>query len=45
MLIWLHVFLGCTRACMCIRDGEVIYVDYDLSQCSRWYYACSVNVE
>ena len=26
MYVWLHVFLGCTRACVCRCDGDVICV-------------------
>ena len=45
MYVWLYVFLGCTRACVCICDGDVIYVGHDLNQCSGWWYVCSVNVK
>ena len=34
MQIWLYVFLGCTHACMCRCDGDVICVDHDLNWCS-----------
>ena len=30
MKVWLYVFLGCTRACVCRCDGDVICVDNDL---------------
>ena len=29
MQVWLYVFLGCTRACVCRRDGDVISVGHD----------------
>ena len=38
----IHVFLGCTRACVCRCD--VICVGHDLNRCSGWWYVCSVNV-
>ena len=44
MYVWLYVFLGCTRACVCRCDGVVICVGHDLNRCSGWY-VCSVNVE
>ena len=34
MLVWLYVFLGCTRACVCRCDGDVIYVGHDMNRCS-----------
>ena len=36
--------LGCTRACVCRCDGNVICVGHDLNLCSGWG-VCSVNVE
>ena len=33
MKVWLYVFLGCTRACVCRCDGDVICVDHDLNWC------------
>ena len=36
---------GCTRACVCRCDGDVICVGHDLNRCSGWWYVCSVNVE
>ena len=29
MLIWLYVFLGSTRACVCRCDGDVFCVGHD----------------
>ena len=34
MYIWLYVVLGCTHACVCRCDVDVICVDDDLNQCS-----------
>ena len=31
MYVWLYIFLGCTRACVCGCDGDVICVDHDLN--------------
>ena len=31
LTVWLYVFLGCTRACVCKCDGYVICVDHDLN--------------
>ena len=45
MYVWLYVFLGCTRACVCRCDDYVIYVGHDLNRCSGWWYVCSVNVK
>ena len=45
LYVWLYVFLGCTRACVCRCDGDVICVGHDLNRCSWWWYVCSVNVE
>ena len=46
MYVWLYVFLGCTRGCVCRCDGDVICVDHDLKGwCYGWWYVCSVNVK
>ena len=45
MYVWLYVFLGCTRACVCRCDGDVICVGHDLIRCSGWWYVSSLNVE
>ena len=45
MEVWLYVFIGCTRACVCICNCDVICVGLDLNWCSWWWYVCSVNVE
>ena len=45
MYVCLYVFLGCTRACVCRCDGDVIFVRHDLNRCSGWWDVCSVNVE
>ena len=37
MLVWLYVFLCCTRACVCRCDGDVICVGHDLNWCSWWW--------
>ena len=37
MLVWLYVFLGCTRACVRKCDGDVICVGHDLNRCSGWW--------
>ena len=43
--VWLYVFVGCTRACVCRCDSDAICVGHDLNRCSGWWYVCSVNVE
>ena len=35
--VWLYVFHGCTRACVCGWDGDVVYVRHDLNRCSGWW--------
>ena len=35
--VWLYVFLGCTRACMCGCDGDVVCVGHDLNRCTGWW--------
>ena len=42
---YLYVFLGCTRACGCRCDVDVICVDHDLNWCSWWWYVCSGYIE
>ena len=32
MEVWLYVFLGCTRACVCRCDGNVICIGHDLNR-------------
>ena len=32
MWVWLYEFLGCTRACMCRGDGDLICVGHDLNR-------------
>ena len=34
MKVWLYVFLGCTRACVCRCDGDVFCVGHGLNPCS-----------
>ena len=38
MYVLLYAFLGCTRACVCCCDGDVICVGHDLNRCSGWWY-------
>ena len=45
MQVWLYVFIGRTRACVCRCDGDVICVDHDLNWCSWWWYVGSAYVE
>ena len=45
LYVWLYIFIGCTRACVCGCDGYAICVDHDLNRCSWWWYVCSVYVE
>ena len=45
MWVWLYVFIGCTHACVCRCDDDVICVGHDLNRCSGWWYVYSVNVE
>ena len=44
VVLWV-CHLGCTLACVCRCDGDVIIVGHDLNWCSGWWYVCSVNVE
>ena len=37
LLVWLYIFLGCTRACVCGCDGDAICVDHDLNRCTGWW--------
>ena len=39
------MYFGCTRACVCTCDSDVICVGHNLNRCSGWMYVCSVNVE
>ena len=41
----MYVCLGCTCACVCRCNGDVICVDHDLNLCSGWWYVCRVNVK
>ena len=34
--VWLYVFLGCTRDCVCRCDGDVICIGHDRDRCSGW---------
>ena len=45
MYVWLYVFLGCIRPCVCRCDGDVICVGHDLNCGSRLWYVCCVIVE
>ena len=31
------LFIGCTRACVCGCDGDVICVGHDLNRCAGWW--------
>ena len=31
------IFLGCTRACVCGYDGDVVCVGHDLNWCTGWW--------
>ena len=35
--VWLHVFLGCTRTCVCGCDCDVICIGHDLNRCTGWW--------
>ena len=34
MLVWLYIFIGCTRVCVCGCDGDVSCVGHDLNRYS-----------
>ena len=36
MYVWVYIFLGCTHACVCGCDGDVICVGHDLNRCTGW---------
>ena len=36
LYVRLCIFLGCTPACVCGCDGDVICVGHDLNRCTRW---------
>ena len=36
MYVWLYILLGCTRACVCECNGDVICVGHDLNRCTGW---------
>ena len=36
-LIWLYVFLGCTRTCVCGCDCDVVCIGHDLNRCTGWW--------
>ena len=38
MYIWLYLFSGYTRDCVCGCDGDVICIGHDLNQSTRWGY-------
>ena len=38
IIVWLYVFLGCTRACVCGCDGGIVCVGHDLNRCTGWWY-------
>ena len=33
----LYIFIGCTRACVCGCDGDVICVGHDMNRCTGWW--------
>ena len=35
--VWLYVFLGCTRSCVCGSDCDVICIGHDLNRCTGWW--------
>ena len=35
--VWLYVFLGCTRTCVCGCDCDVICIGHDLNRCTGWW--------
>ena len=37
MYAWLYIFIGCTRACVCGCDGDVICVGHGLNWCTGWW--------
>ena len=37
MLVWLYKFIGCTRACVCGCNGDVVCVGHDLNRCTGWW--------
>ena len=37
MLVWLYVFLGCTRACVWGCNGDVVCVGHDLYRGTGWW--------
>ena len=41
--IFMYLFLGCTRACVCRCDGDFICVGHDPNRCSVWWYVCSAK--
>ena len=42
MYVWLYACHGCSSACVCRCDGDVICVGHDMNWCSWWWYVCSV---
>ena len=37
LYVWLYIVLGCTHACVCGCDVDVICVGHDLNRCTRWW--------
>ena len=37
MWVWLYVFIGCTRACVCGCECDVACVGHDLNRCTGWW--------
>ena len=36
-VVWLYVFLGCTRTSVCGCDCDVICIGHDLNRCTGWW--------
>ena len=43
MYVWLYIFFGYTRACLCGCDGGVICVGHDLNRCTGWWISLRCN--
>ena len=37
MYVWLYVFLGCTRTCVCGCECDVVCIGHDLNRCTGWW--------
>ena len=37
LLVWLCVFLGCTRTCVCGCDCDVVCIGHDLNRFTWWW--------